>query len=328
MVLNRRREGSVSAAPISSSMSAASATRTSQWRGASDACCPAWPMSLIWALILGNWTMNEVLRPERWSAPVVALGYVLVILTVVSFFQCVCTHPGAAPAAWRAAALDGAEPCVLHHSSGEPVPPRGRYYRRWNASLLAFDHHCWWIGRPVAWRNRKFFVLFVLYAAALSGYGLVLTALDLCALLQSYGIGNGASGLSLLSLLPPVGLGGPMQAAMLGIALSHMETYDLSRLAGLYVLAGFDLAATLLLGAFGAWHLRMVLRNATSIGTPEEARYDVGPAANVRQVFGRRPVLWGLPVWLDDAPEGDGIHWPIKPMTKPTTNSESEGEPR
>ena len=91
-------------------MSAASATRTSQWRGASDACCPAWPMSLIWALILGNWTMNEVLRPERWSAPVVALGYVLVILTVVSFFQCVCTHPGAAPAAWRAAALDGAEP--------------------------------------------------------------------------------------------------------------------------------------------------------------------------------------------------------------------------
>jgi hypothetical protein len=171
-------------------------------------------------------------------------------------------------------------------------------------------------------------VLFVLYAAALSGYGLVLTALDLCALLQSYGIGNGASGLSLLTLLPPVGLGGPMQAAMLGIALSQMETDDLSRLAGLYVLVCFDLAATLLLGAFGAWHLRMALRNATSIGTPEEVRYDVGTAANVRQVFGRRPLLWGLPVWLDDAPEGDGIHWPTKPMTKPTTKPESVRESR
>jgi hypothetical protein len=33
-------------------------------------------------------------------------------------------------------------------------------------------------------------------------------------------------------------------------------------------------------------------------------------------------------VWLDDAPEGDGIHWPTKPMTKPTTKPESARESR
>jgi len=276
-------------------------------------------MVAIWALVVGNLVVHEILRPEPWSTAVRAAGYALTALTVGAFFQCVTTHPGSVPEAWRAAALEGNELCVLHHSTGEPVPPRGRYYRRYGETLLAFDHHCWWIGRPIGLLNRKFFVLFVLYAASLSGFGMVVSASDLKETLALPGTnGSMSDTLALLSPFAFGAIGGPMQAAMVGMAISHMEANEITRLVALYFLSVLDLVACLLLGLFGLWHVRMVRRNTLTVGVgPEEARYDQGVAANIRQVFGRQRWLWCLPVWLDDAPsvaDGrlDGIHWPTR----------------
>lgn len=145
--------------------------------------CPAWPTIFIWALILANWVVHVALRPTPWSLPFQLVGHLLLILTVASFFQCVHTHPGLTTAAWQEAALAGLEPCVLHHSSGVPVPPRGHFVSRTGEVLLKFDHHCWWIGAPVGHRNRKFFVLFVSYAATLAGLAAYLSARDLQATL-------------------------------------------------------------------------------------------------------------------------------------------------
>ena len=285
-----------------------------------DACCPALPMMAIWMLITGNFVLHEVLRPEPQSFAARVAGYTILALTVCAYFQCVCTHPGSPPVEWRTAALEQRARCTLHHSTSEPVPARGRYYRRWGEVLLAFDHHCWWLGRPVAMRNRKFFVQFLLWSTTLSAFGLALSAADLRKAVPYYGLASKDSTFGAMWYLP---IGGPMQAAMLAIAISHMEANEITRLVGLYVLSAIDLVATLLLGLFALYHVRMVLRNETSLGAlGEESQYDVGAAANWRQVFGRRRVLWALPLWLDDAPAGcdgpmDGIHWP--------SNSPSQG---
>ena len=72
------------------------------------------------------------------------------------------------------------------------------------------------------------------------------------------------------------------------------------------------MAAVLFLAPFALYHLYLVLRNRTTVGDrEEERRYDVGVAANWRQVFGRRPLLWLLPV--DGEQDCDGIHWPENP---------------
>ena len=77
----------------------------------------------------------------------------------------------------------------------------------------------------------------------------------------------------------------------------------------LAALTAIDTVACILLGLFALWHIRMALRNQTSLHPDGEARYDLGAAANWRAVFGRRLWLWPLPMWLDDAPEGDGVHF-------------------
>ena len=142
------------------------------------------------------------------------------------------------------------------------------------------------------------------------------------------------------------------------------------RIAGLVLLLAADLVAAILLGGFSAWHMRMALRNQTTVSAlvivptqctrdaqaasmrtyaralwpsvhpslqawlndannqfgnpahltrsplapqlhpPGESVYDVGAAANWRTVFGSRWHLWPLPLWLDDEPEGDGLHFP------------------
>lgn len=62
------------------------------------------------------------------------------------------------------------------------------------------------------------------------------------------------------------------------------------------------------LGLFWIYHLWLVVRNRSSLDE-EDRRYDIGAAANFRQVFGERTLLWLLPVVGDDRGV-DGYHWP------------------
>ena len=64
----------------------------------------------------------------------------------------------------------------------------------------------------------------------------------------------------------------------------------------------------LMLACFAPFHTRMALLNETTIegSCPE---FDVGESRNWRQVFGKNPRLWFLPVY-GGGPDGDGIHWP------------------
>ena len=95
------------------------------------------------------------------------------------------------------------------------------------------------------------------------------------------------------------------------------SSYQLLRVLLLWLLAPTDLVATVLLGGFGIWHARMLFRGRTSLGPRGEEHFDLGAAANARQVLGRRPALWLLPVWWGDGPEGDGLVWPRRPGAPP-----------
>ena len=60
-------------------------------------------------------------------------------------------------------------------------------------------------------------------------------------------------------------------------------------------------------------------------------RYDVGRAANFRQVFGTQLWRWPLPCWGTDGPEGSGYEWPMRehaaaPSLLPEAEADEEAE--
>lgn len=300
---------------------------------------PAWPMALIWALVGANWLVHNWLREELWDVPVLLGGHAILALQLASFARVVYTHPGSPSAEWQAAAYAGHEPVEL--SKGVPVPPRARYVRRRGETVLAFDHHCWWLGVPIGWRNRKFFVQFVLYSSLLSAFALCLTYADVQRLVPGFvwampssakqvgpdssaaetivgALGtpasprgqHGSRSLQQQPFLYMLLVPSPVYWITTVVMFSELSREDLVYTITLLVLVAFNIVACILLGGFGVWHLRLARRNRTSLSPACEEQYDVGSAANLRQVFGSQRWLWALPLWLGDAPRGDGIHWP------------------
>ena len=74
---------------------------------------------------------------------------------------------------------------------------------------------------------------------------------------------------------------------------------------------GLDLGAALVLGSFSLWHTWLLIANRTTM-QPDDARYDVGAGANIRQVMGRQPWLWAVPI-VGAGSSVDGVHWPLNP---------------
>ena len=131
----------------------------------------------IWTLELINYLVHVSLRPRPWNAVSTACGYALWGLQLASFAQCQATDPGYAPQNWRET-HDGAGAYVCKRT-GEVLPPRAMYVRRAGGVVLGLDHYCYWLGTPVGWGNRKFFVLFVCYSALFCAMGSVHSAYDL-----------------------------------------------------------------------------------------------------------------------------------------------------
>ena len=304
-------------------------------------CCPTMYLAPIWSLIAANYVCHVLLREESWNAPTVVAGHVLVALQLASYFQCTLTHPGTPPDAWRTAAEAGAVPAARHRL-GAIVPPRARYLRKLDAVLLHFDHHCWWLDTPIGRLNRKFFLLFVGWSAALSGFACALSCVDLLAMLPLLGEALADSHSHMMharrtgrragdARFDPDDIVGEMtellsmtSAAPLGLALvaiSRLSRAQLARAALLWATAAANGVACVLLGVFGGMHARWVLRNQTTLHPFGEAEFNVGWLANVRQVFGRRPLLWPLPVWWGDAPAGDGLSWPRREGAAPLASA-------
>lgn len=285
------------------------------------------------------------------------VGHALVILQIASFIRTVGTHPGVPPPNWQqlVVAADAEQlhrrghfactkdesivvglssssddqPCADeacdgagHAHGGErtwiPVPPRARFVKKRGEVILGFDHDCFWMGVPIGFRNRKFFVLFVCWSAALSLFGAILSSMELY---YSEPITK------LLAFRPPadseafehlrhvqrnLASNSPManELFMLSLQLATLSAGTIKVSVSLFFILWVDLVATVLLGCFGVSHVNYIRRNVTSLAPPGEEVYDVGTSENVRQVLGRKRWQWALPI---GTPEGDGLNWPRRP---------------
>jgi hypothetical protein len=296
----------------------------------------------IWALEAMNYLVHVVLRPTPWNRVSTVAGYSLWALQLMCLARFQMVDPGRPSQNWIADAQEGLQPATVCERSGELLPPRAAYVRSAGGVVLGLDHMCFWLGRPVGLRNRKFFVLFICYSACFctmgamhSLYALVcalpehLPAPDQAPLAAVDGSGWMASQCRYVGGLPP-SLHGAIAERRIGAAV--LETFSALHgwfAAVLHMLERASAAghmwytllliatvpanaiAACVLGWFSIDHCSLVARNRTSV-QPEDSRYDVGFGANVRQVFGASMVLWPLPTLSDSL--GDGYEsFPLNP---------------
>lgn len=284
--------------------------RSFVWRWCA-AVFPAPSMPFIWLLVAANYVAHMVVRENWWNFATVLVGHAVLATQIVSFARAVHTHPGSPPPGWEDHTSG-----TSSYVEGVRVPPRAYYVKRTGTTVLGFDHHCWWLGCAVGWRNRKFFVLFVLWSAALAGFAAVLTLLDIAALVP-YVLSGSVSDLNhekhaqLVQHMQHNPLGQPLPIMLMALAFSELNTTAMVRASVLSILCALDVVSSVMLGVFGCWHLWMVRRNRTTLEPPGEEEYDMGGAANMRQVMGTHWWLWALPTWgQGDGPYGDGMAWP------------------
>ena len=268
-------------------------------------------LSVIWLIEALNYGVHVIFRPEPWNAVSVITGYALWAVQLVSLARCQLTDPGGVSSEWEAQARAGSVPASTCKRSGHLLPPRARYVRRAGRVIVGFDHWCHWLGTPIGFRNRKFFILFVLYSAAFCTMGAVHSWAELLVLAPPR-LGHSPWGWA--EWFEHDGLGARSRVALdwLYALLARADGAG----CGLYARAvlatcAINPAGALLLGAMGFNQVLMVILNRTTLDA-EQTRYDVGPRANWEQVFGQRPHLWPLPLY-GAGPGGNGVSWPLNP---------------
>uniref|UniRef100_A0A7S4P7B2 Palmitoyltransferase n=1 Tax=Guillardia theta TaxID=55529 RepID=A0A7S4P7B2_GUITH len=207
-----------------------------------------------------------------------ALFHLLILLMLVSYFQCVAIDPGTVPKRWHDAVIRSplrsryriCRKCHMYK------PPRSHFDSITRRLVLNMDHFCPWVVNCVGFYNRKFFILFLFYV--------VLSCLDF-----------------VLAML----IHGPLSVQGLLINSNGFPS-PLKFMAFI-----FDCSLAFAVTLFFLFHLRFVYYNQTTIEA-DDRRYDVGWRKNFESVFGRNPWLWALPVY-GSGPVGDGVHWEIAP---------------
>ena len=277
----------------------------------------------IWLLEALNFVVHVAWRPERWNVYSTVAGYSLWALQLACFARCQWSDPGTLPADW-----DGEDdtrhvtgPHVCRRT-GLVLPARARYVRRAGCVVLGLDHYCGWMGTPIGYLNRKFFVLFVSYSAIFAVMGAAHSGYELLYLAPAR-LGRPPAALPSRALneLARWRLGG---AAWELAAASHAALADfiflceaasahgqLPYVLALTVSAVANPFAALILCAMAAHFLLLVGRNRTMLA-PRDSRYDLGFASNMRLVFGDSAVLWGLPVGGSGG-GADGLRWRLNP---------------
>ncbi|KAL1526089.1 hypothetical protein AB1Y20_014818 [Prymnesium parvum] len=271
----------------------------------------------IWLFEALNYSVHAVLRPEPWGFASQLAGYSLWFVQLSCFAACQAVLPGAPPHDWERLAHAGGEEAVVCKRSGRLLPPRALYVRRAGGVVLGLDHFCVWMGTPIGFRNRKLFILFILYSfvfcvmgSAHSIYEVLFLApprlavplfFDAAPLPRRVGFWHA-----------PMALAGWVCDVGRWVLLLLESAYAQGTLTyhvALLLTAVLNPAAAIFLGCGTANQLLLVMFNRTTLA-PMDRTYDVGVFRNIQQVFGANPLLWPLPI---SCPVGDGIHFPLNP---------------
>ena len=229
-------------------------------------------------------------RNDAGSITAAVLFHIALAFTILSWVYTCCTDPGVAPEAWQrqmAQEVANGRDVPVCRRSGLYKPPRSHFDSVTERLTLNMDHFCPWVVNTVGFYNRKFFMLFLIYANLTLFIALVILAAYLPTLWpwlmdeQSGGAApNGRFFPGIVNIL--------ILLAALGV--------DALMLFGI-------------LGPFMLFHLQMAARNESTIEGHTNPHYDVGRMDNLRSVFGREMWTWPIPLYLR-GPQGDGLHWP------------------
>lgn len=215
----------------------------------------------------------------------------LLLLQLVSFFLAVFINPGGVP---------DLEPEEVQRLVARPAevkvsgerrdckwcarfkPDRTHHCRLCRSCVLKMDHHCPWIGNCVGWRNHKFFMLSVLYAAVLCIF-----------------------------------VGATMLESVSREVNAPTETFSVL----FFLLFGetLDIFLAVVVTGFLGFHLYLMAKGMTTIEFCEK-QFRQGPGgartnvsiwnrgfwANFNDTFGYNPFLWFLPI---DNRRGDGVNF-------------------
>eukprot|EP01060_Flectonema_neradi_P039019 TRINITY_DN8412_c0_g1_i4.p1 TRINITY_DN8412_c0_g1~~TRINITY_DN8412_c0_g1_i4.p1 ORF type:complete len:307 (+),score=23.08 TRINITY_DN8412_c0_g1_i4:53-922(+) len=208
--------------------------------------------------------------------------HILLGLLIGSYLQTVFVDAGTPPDWWQVEAAQNPNSPVCQ-KSGLFKPPRSHYDSITKRLVLNMDHFCPWVANTVGFYNRKYFVLFLIYAALTCTFA----AVTIVVFFRD-------------QTFPTVGC-------------RKAKTCPSSIM--LFALI-FDAIFGLLLLCFAGVHIHMVLQNQTTIES-DGVHFNVGMRKNWEQVFGTQPIFWFLPVW-GGGPDGDGVTWPAQ--TQPAHN--------
>lgn len=294
----------------------------------------------IWSLEAVNYLVHVVMRPHQWNTASSTCGYVVWSLQLACFVRCQFILPGFASLAWEQQALAGEVPSTVCKRSGRLLPERAVYVRRADAVVLGLDHYCIWLGSPIGFRNRKFFVLFVCYSALFCAMGVAHSAYDLLCTLPDTLLLPPAHPPSLPAHCRHVSFPDALRDALsrhhlsataaafvgachrgFGVYLRSLgRAHDANQLAYALLLTltvPANLLAALLLAWLSIEQVQLAARNRTTL-EPTDGRYDMGLAANLRQIFGANALYWWLPTRAE-LPDGNGYSWPLNPSYRVRT---------
>jgi hypothetical protein len=235
--------------------------------------------------------------------------HALVALLLSSYCMTVCVDPGAPPGWWLEREIERGNPRQLRRCqrSDQLKPPRSHYCSVTRRLVLNMDHFCPWVDNTVGYYNRKFFILFLVYACATCLYAAGARA----RLARPVGALRNPSARALAQHRRARALA--RDAVMLyfegSLDVTRRGSLGASTIRLMAMMVDVSLGVALIF--FASFHLSMAARNETTIEScgMADPRYDMGSEANLEQVFGRSKWLWWLPVY-GDGPVGDGIHWP------------------
>eukprot|EP00668_Euglena_longa_P012308 GGOE01014747.1.p1 GENE.GGOE01014747.1~~GGOE01014747.1.p1 ORF type:complete len:290 (+),score=77.22 GGOE01014747.1:59-928(+) len=226
----------------------------------------------------------------------IAVCSFLTFMTIWAYTQAVLTHPGTVPAekfgfGVKGLAVDRRQPkcqaCMVYK------PLRAHHCSKCQQCILQYDHHCPWINNCVGLRNKKHFLLFMLYAN--------LNVVFICT----------------TSYREVITFHSEHSLQFMGI---H-DSVNFALVWAFTVVVGFFLIVFCLV------HCKLVIENRTTVEayliSPATNPYDKGLVANVQHVCGANVLLWLLPL----QPKGldDGFDF-FEECTDPVNGSAPDGQ--
>lgn len=105
-----------------------------------------------------------IVSPPSFWVPALVIYILLFILTYWSYWMTVCVAPGSPPFYYglspEIGPLTPRKYCILCHNF---KPDRTHHCSTCKTCVLNMDHHCPWVNNCIGFRNRKYFILFLVY---------------------------------------------------------------------------------------------------------------------------------------------------------------------